>query len=91
MSFIHLQKKIKKNKMEFVRIRIRYPGSVSADPDLHQNEADPKHCLLHTLSYMMPSTYVLLVYMMPSTYVLLVYMTPSTYVLLVYMMPSTCL
>ena len=29
------------------RIRIHYPGSGSADqdPDLHQNEADPKHCL----------------------------------------------
>jgi len=27
------------------RNRIRYPGSESADPDPHQNEADPKHCL----------------------------------------------
>ena len=25
------------------RIRIRYPGSGSADPDPHQNVADPKH------------------------------------------------
>ena len=24
-------------------IRIRYPGSGSADPDPHQNETDPKH------------------------------------------------
>ena len=26
-----------------MRIRIRYPGS---DPDPHQNETDPKHCIL---------------------------------------------
>ena len=26
-----------------IRIRIHYPGSGSADPDLHQNEADTKH------------------------------------------------
>ena len=25
------------------RIRIRYPGSWSSDPDPHQNEADPEH------------------------------------------------
>ena len=51
MSFLHLQKKIMKKKLEFGRIRIpnriwiRYPGSGSADPDpdLHQDEADPKH------------------------------------------------
>ena len=27
----------------WTRIRIHYPGSGSADPDPHQNEADPKH------------------------------------------------
>ena len=27
------------------RIRIHHPGNGSADPDPHQNDTDPKHCL----------------------------------------------
>ena len=30
---------------------IRYPGSGSADPDPHQNEADPKHFKIPSLFY----------------------------------------
>ena len=29
------------------RIRFHHPGSGSADPDPHQNDTDPKHCLLY--------------------------------------------
>ena len=34
-------------RIQFWTRRIHYPGSGSAepDPDSHQNEADPKHCL----------------------------------------------
>ena len=42
MSFIHLQKTIKKKNWNLKipnRIRIRYPGSGSADPDPYANEA----------------------------------------------------
>ena len=42
---------MKKKKLEFVRCRVgsgsAIPRSGSADPDPHQNEADPKHCLLY--------------------------------------------
>ena len=41
------QKKNNKKKIGICSIlcwiRIHYPGSGSADPDPHQNEADPKH------------------------------------------------
>ena len=39
MSIIPYTEKLTKNKIGICRIRIRY----SADPDPHQNEADPKH------------------------------------------------
>ena len=43
-------KKIRKKKIEFVRYYVEsgtgstITGSGSADPDLDQNEVDPKHC-----------------------------------------------
>ena len=44
MSFIPFTEKIiKKIGICSDRIRIRNPGRGSADPDPHQNEADPKH------------------------------------------------
>ena len=47
MSFIPFTEKIiKKIGICSDRIRIRIPGRGSADPDPHQNEADPKHWLL---------------------------------------------
>ena len=47
-----------RKKLEFgiqnrTRIRIRYPGSVYADPDPHQNEADPKLWYLLSISVSM--------------------------------------
>ena len=61
MSFKPYTEKIKKKKIGIcsilgrIRIRIRiqnwirihHPGSgsVDPDPDLHQNDTDPKHCL----------------------------------------------
>ena len=44
MSFVHLQKKNKKKKLEFFRFQVG-PGSVIPEADPHQNEADPKHCI----------------------------------------------
>ena len=38
-----LQKKIKKNKLEYFRW---LDSESDPDPDSHQNEADPKHCFL---------------------------------------------
>ena len=53
MSFKPYTEKIKKKKIGICsilgRIRIHYPGSGSADPDPHQNEADPKHCIKYFL------------------------------------------
>ena len=51
MSIISFTEKIIRRKLEFVRFDVgsgvrsgsTFPGSGSADPDLHQNEADPKH------------------------------------------------
>ena len=47
MSFKPYTEKIKKKKIGICSIlgRIHYPGSGSADPDPHQSETDPKHCL----------------------------------------------
>ena len=55
MSFKPYTEKIKKKKIGICsilgririqnRIRIHHPGSGSADPDPHQNDTDPKHCL----------------------------------------------
>ena len=35
------------NLFDFIlgRIRIHHPGNGSADPDPHQNDTDPKHCI----------------------------------------------
>ena len=52
-----IQKKIKKKKIVICsiffsgRIRIRYPGSGSADPDPHQNEPDQERysCIVETI------------------------------------------
>ena len=51
MNYIHSQKKIRICSIlgriqSRIRIpnRISFPGSGSADPDPHQNEADTKHC-----------------------------------------------
>ena len=48
MSFKPCTEKIMKKKIGISpilgRIRIHHPGSVSADPDPHQNDTDPKHC-----------------------------------------------
>ena len=47
MSITSFTEKSKKKKLEFVRFYVgsgyTIPGSASADPDPHQNEADPKH------------------------------------------------
>ena len=65
MSFKPYTEKMKKKKIGIcsilgririrmqnrTRIRIHHPGSGSADPDPHQNDTDPKHWKLGTLSF----------------------------------------
>ena len=43
MSFIPFKILGRIRIQNWTRIQIRIPGTGSADPDPHQNEADPKH------------------------------------------------
>ena len=45
MSFKPYTEKMKKKKIGICSILGHHPGSGSADPDPHQNDTDPKHCV----------------------------------------------
>ena len=55
MSFRPYTEKLRRKKFGicsiFGRIRIHHPGNGSADPDLHQNDTDPKHWKNGLISY----------------------------------------